>query len=106
MSRTFYRQACLLTVGCIAAVAVAVWTSLAYCARAADTNSPAPKSTTHWAYIKPVRPALPEAKDRSWCRNALDYFVLANLQNQALHPSRDADPPTLISRVTLALIGV
>jgi Protein of unknown function (DUF1553)/Protein of unknown function (DUF1549) len=74
--------------------------------RAADAVSFTPKSTSHWAYIKPVRPALPEVKDKSWCRNGLDYFVLANLEKQGLHPSREADRPTLIRRATLALIGV
>src|SRR5438552_5275581 len=34
----------------------------------------------HWAYDKPVRPALPAVKERDWTRNELDFFVLARLE--------------------------
>ncbi|HYE75568.1 MAG TPA: c-type cytochrome domain-containing protein, partial [Blastocatellia bacterium] len=33
----------------------------------------------HWAYVKPIRPSLPEVKNRTWVRNAIDNFVLARL---------------------------
>src|SRR2546426_5623086 len=34
------------------------------------------KWETHWAYVTPKRPPLPEVKDGSWPRNPIDYFVL------------------------------
>ena len=30
----------------------------------------------HWAYIKPVRPEVPETKNRTWAKNPIDSFVL------------------------------
>src|SRR5262245_53948065 len=44
----------------------------------------------HWAYIKPVRPPLPEVKDRAWVRNPSDAFILARLEKEGLTPSPDA----------------
>ena len=64
------------------------------------------KIERHWAYVKPVRPELPQVKDQSWCRNPIDYFVLARLEQQGMHPSREADRATLIRRVSLDLTGL
>ncbi|MBX6315981.1 MAG: DUF1549 domain-containing protein, partial [Isosphaeraceae bacterium] len=60
----------------------------------------------HWAFRKPVRPELPEVKDRSWARNPIDRFVLARLEKEGLKPSPEADRATLIRRLSLDLIGL
>ena len=60
----------------------------------------------HWSFIAPQRPTLPETKNRTWRKNGIDDFVLARLQREGLHPSPEADKPTLIRRVTLDLIGL
>ncbi len=64
------------------------------------------KYEAHWAYVKPVRPALPAVKDRSWVRNGIDTFILARLEREGLTPSREADRATLIRRVSLDLTGL
>ena len=64
------------------------------------------KLTKHWAYEKPVRPALPAVKDEAWVRNPIDRFVLARLEKEGLHPSKEASRETLIRRVSLDLIGL
>jgi mono/diheme cytochrome c family protein len=64
------------------------------------------KIERHWAYVKPVRPALPAVKDKPWCRNPIDSFVLAKLEQQGMHPSPEADRATLIRRVSLDLTGL
>jgi mono/diheme cytochrome c family protein len=64
------------------------------------------KIERHWAYVKPVRPELPRVKDNSWCRNPIDYFVLAKLEQQGMHPSPEADRVSLIRRVSLDLTGL
>jgi len=64
------------------------------------------KIERHWAYVKPAKAALPDVKDREWCRNPVDYFVLAKLQGQGLKPSPRADKATLLRRVYLDLIGL
>lgn len=48
----------------------------------------------HWAFISPERPALPSVKDHAWPRNAIDFFVLARLEQQQLSPSHEAAKTT------------
>jgi hypothetical protein len=64
------------------------------------------KFDTHWAYVKPVRPALPEVKDKPWCRNSIDYFVAAKRQTAGLSPAPEADRITLIRRLSFDLTGL
>src|SRR5262249_13710218 len=60
----------------------------------------------HWAYVKPVRPAWPQVKNKAWVRNAIDAFVLALLGREGLAPSAESDWETLIRRVSLDLTGL
>ena len=60
----------------------------------------------HWAFVAPVRAALPEVKGADWTRNAIDRFVLARLEREGLPPSPEADRATLLRRVKLDLTGL
>lgn len=60
----------------------------------------------HWAYVKPVRPPLPEVRDRSWAKNPVDRFILARLEREGLKPSPEADRATLVRRLSLDLTGL
>ncbi|MEY2409297.1 MAG: hypothetical protein QOF48_1967 [Verrucomicrobiota bacterium] len=60
----------------------------------------------HWSYVKPVRPALPRVSDPRWSRNALDSFVLAQLDREKLKPSPEAARAILLRRVSLDLTGL
>jgi hypothetical protein len=60
----------------------------------------------HWAYTPPRRPRLPAVADRSWPRNAIDYFVLHRLEKEGLRPSPEADRATLIRRLSFDLTGL
>jgi hypothetical protein len=60
----------------------------------------------HWAFVRPVRPAVPTVQNTAWPRNDIDRFVLANLEANGLTPSRQADKSTLIRRVSLDLTGI
>ncbi|MBV8071693.1 MAG: DUF1553 domain-containing protein [Acidobacteriaceae bacterium] len=80
-----------------------------------DAGAPGPDATTplaaakppkHWAYVKPVQPPSPRVKDAAWCRNPIDYFVLAKLEKEGLKPSPEADKSTLLRRVYLDLTGL
>jgi len=73
-----------------------------------DSNAPlaAVKAPRHWSYVKPVRPALPEVNDAAWCRNPIDYFILARLQREGLKPAPQAPKSTLLRRVYLDLTGL
>ncbi len=60
----------------------------------------------HWALVAPQRPELPKVKNKSWPRNAVDYFILARLEREGLKPSAEAAKEKLIRRVTLDLTGL
>lgn len=60
----------------------------------------------HWAYVKPVRPALPEVNQADWPLNPIDRFILARLEQEGLRPSVAADRYTLLRRVSLDLTGL
>ena len=62
--------------------------------------------SAHWAFEKPVRPALPDVSDAQWSRNEIDRFVLARLDKEGLTPSPEADRRTLARRVALDLTGL
>lgn len=64
------------------------------------------KYQPHWSLIAPKRPALPAVKESAWARNAIDRFVLARLDAEGLRHSPEADPATLLRRVTLDLTGL
>jgi len=62
------------------------------------------KPAKHWAYLPPVRPAvpvIPEAKG-----NPIDAFVRARLREEKLEPSPAAEPHILARRLYLDLIGL
>ncbi len=54
----------------------------------------------HWAYQPVQRYQVPPGQ------NPIDYFIQARLAKEGLKPSPEADPRTLIRRVTLDLTGL
>jgi hypothetical protein len=60
----------------------------------------------HWSFRPVQTPALPEVNNRSWPRNAIDYFVLARLESERIAPSPQASPHTLVRRLYLDLLGL
>ncbi len=62
--------------------------------------------TDHWAFVPPRLPNLPDVSDPGWCRNDIDRFVLARLDEEGMSPSAEADKRRLIRRVYLDLIGL
>src|SRR3954464_194795 len=41
----------------------------------------------HWAFVPPVKPSLPEVKNKSWAKNEIDYFILQKLEKKGLIPN-------------------
>lgn len=64
------------------------------------------KFEAHWAYVKPVRPPVPDVKDTAWPLGPIDRFILRTLEQQGLAPSREADRRTLIRRLSFDLVGL
>jgi Protein of unknown function (DUF1553)/Protein of unknown function (DUF1549)/Planctomycete cytochrome C len=60
----------------------------------------------HWSLIPPNRHELPQVKDPSWPRNAIDHFILARLEQEGLKPSAEADRRTLLRRLSFDLLGL
>ncbi len=60
----------------------------------------------HWAYVPPAAAPEPAVADPTWGRNWIDPFVLARLERQGLAPAPNADPVTLVRRVTFDLTGL
>src|SRR5437764_10892390 len=57
----------------------------------------------HWAFVPPVKSAIPQVKRPEWVRNPIDAFVLERLDREGLGPSPEANPATLLRRVSLDL---
>lgn len=60
----------------------------------------------HWSYVKPVRHALPDVRNKHWPLNPIDRFILARLEKEGLRPSPAANRYTLIRRASLDLTGL
>jgi cytochrome c553 len=59
-----------------------------------------------WSW-QPIKTGIaPTGPDQAWARDDIDLYVLAKQEEKDLHPSPDADKPTLIRRATFDLIGV
>ncbi|MBM3876675.1 MAG: DUF1553 domain-containing protein [Verrucomicrobia bacterium] len=65
------------------------------------------QAAKHWAYVKPVRPAVPQIGRRQAAGgNPVDAFILARLAKEGLALSSDAAPEILIRRLSLDLTGL
>jgi len=61
---------------------------------------------THWAFQPLEKPTIPEVDDASWPRNAIDFFVLARMEERGMRPAEEADPRTLIRRLSFDMLGL
>ncbi len=60
----------------------------------------------HWSFLLPERKAPSSSADAAWNENTIDRFVFAALHKRGMTPSPEADPLTLIRRVSLDLRGL
>jgi hypothetical protein len=59
-----------------------------------------------WSFVPPRKYPAPAVKDAAWPRDEIDRFILARLEQQKQTPSPDAEPLTLLRRVTFDLVGL
>jgi hypothetical protein len=65
------------------------------------------KYEPHWAFIPPAASIpVPDVKDKRWARNEIDRFILARLETTGINPSKEADKPRWLRRVTYDLNGL
>jgi len=60
----------------------------------------------YWAFQRPKLPTPPTVHDTHWSYSDIDKFILARLEKEGLKPVANADPTTLIRRVTFDLTGL
>ena len=60
----------------------------------------------HWAYQPIATSPPPPVSDPAWCRNEIDQFILARLDQAGLAPAPEADKRVLIRRAYFDLIGL
>ncbi len=68
-------------------------------------------AVTHWAYVKPLRPKVPDLKSqisdlKFQIRNSIDAFVAERLLREGLPPSPEAVRATLARRLSFDLTGL
>ncbi len=59
-----------------------------------------------WSFTKPKRSVIPEVTDSEWTRNPVDNFISRKHQDKNLTPADDADPNSLLRRLSFDLIGL
>ncbi|EGF24457.1 PSD1 and planctomycete cytochrome C domain-containing protein [Rhodopirellula baltica] len=60
----------------------------------------------HWAYTPLPRNGVPPSVNTTWGENWIDQFVARRLQDASVTPSPQADPTTLIRRLSFDLTGL
>ncbi len=61
---------------------------------------------THWAFVKPALPEVPESRYDGKAVNDIDRFIFHKLDQEGLEPSPEANKELLLRRVTLDLTGL
>src|SRR6201996_4704622 len=64
------------------------------------------KYEKHWAFVPPKSPPVPEVKDKTWPKNAIDNFVLHKQEEKGFTPNPEADKERLLKRISLDLTGL
>ena len=65
------------------------------------------KVAKHWAYVMPVKAAMPETQgSKPKIQNPVDAFILARLEREGLRASPDAESQVVARRLYLDLIGL
>ncbi len=64
------------------------------------------KARDFWAF-RPLQDfPSPQVARTDWPRSDIDHFVLSRLESSGMHPVADADPYTLLRRLTIDLTGL
>lgn len=61
---------------------------------------------SHWSFIPPQKPKVPEVTHDDLVKNPIDAFVFKRLEQAGLKPAAEADRETLLRRVTFDLTGL
>lgn len=59
-----------------------------------------------WSFQPVTNPTPPAVKQKNWCYDPLDQFVLSRIEQSKLKPTHDASPVHLVRRLYIDLIGL
>ncbi|MBX3412511.1 MAG: DUF1553 domain-containing protein [Pirellulales bacterium] len=83
-----------------------VWSCVTSPFLLADEASPGDEAPAIWSVAPVVRPEPPAVQDTDWCRNPIDRFILARLEQEGMQPAPDVSRAKLIRRVYFDLWGL
>lgn len=72
----------------------------------AGKSKSARADSSFWSFQPPKAIEPPAVKNNAWPVNAIDRFILAKLEQNNLMPAPDADPQTLLRRLSFDLTGL
>lgn len=64
------------------------------------------KARGFWSFQPLANPQPPAVQNTAWPANEIDRFILARIESAQLTPAADADPRTLVRRLTYDLTGL
>jgi hypothetical protein len=73
--------------------------------RTSITEDDIREGKSFWAFKEPEQPAVPETNS-DWAHTEIDQFILSKLQANDLQPNPDADPATILRRLSFDLVGL
>ena len=64
------------------------------------------KYEKHWAFVAPVKEALPEVDNTKWVKNEIDPFILEKMEAKGFEPNETASREALIKRAYADITGL
>ncbi len=64
------------------------------------------KYEKHWAFVPPVKAAVPDVSKKNWSKNEIDNFILQKQKQKGLSPNDQASRETLIKRAFADITGL
>ena len=64
------------------------------------------KYEKHWAFVAPVKEALPEVDHSKWVKNEIDPFILEKMEAKGFAPNETASREALIKRAYTDITGL
>ena len=64
------------------------------------------KYEKHWAFVAPVKEALPEVDNSKWVKNEIDPFILEKMEAKGFEPNETASREALIKRAYADITGL
>lgn len=61
---------------------------------------------SHWAFQPVAKQTPPNVKNAAWCKNKVDNFILAKLEEKEMVPAPQAEKETLLRRAFYDIIGL